>query len=93
MVEMELGLGMSQWPGQSCPKGPKGISVCPPSCLRSFTVGWLGGTSLARNLEPSLTDFLPHSIDLQLELEIFRMNIFCLSTALFQDPLVSWPGY
>ena len=81
---------MFQWPGQSCPKRTKG-DFCLPTLMPTLTVivGWLDGTSLARNLEPSLTDFLPHSIDLQLELEIFRMNVFCLSTALFQDPLVS----
>ena len=57
-------------------------------CLPTFRsvpaviVGWLEGTSPARNLELSLTDFLLHSIDLQLELVHFLnkclLHLHCL---------------
>lgn len=63
---------MSQGPGQSCPKRTKG-----DFCLANFMslpavfIGWLDGTSPAGNLEPPLTNFLPYSMDLQLELVSF----------------------
>lgn len=64
--EIESGFGMSQGPGESCPKVPFGqadfVSPTPRLLLLQLAGivtgdSWLNGTWSARNLESFLTDF------------------------------------